>query len=362
VTIIVSVFMNRFFAKGSLLVLLVCVTSALWRDRRPTAREVNPVAKPVEKQQMSVQRRMMLPLSSASRPNVLHGRDWYAIWIYTPLAKPRVIWHQKENQSVLNQARQSPAGEIAVINGGYFVPGPGQSHAFIGDIATGQEWRHGISAGAGERPLRRWAIGWKEERGKTQFDLELMESHALHGYVPSSQFHKRFPYGMSGLLCLLREGEAQVWRDEEKQLHINPPGQWKRLQSSFGPYFRHAAMGWSADGRHLFFVVQHNPRGIEEVRDLFGRYDNRTYAGEGALLPALRRALAQLPLAQRPCAMEELPRRIENAVLLDGGHCASLIYRRRVGKRIQENGSWLSGAPGSRQEPRVPVMIEATSP
>lgn len=306
----------------------------------------------------------MLPLSSTSRPNVLHRRDWYAIWIYTPLAQPRVVWHQKEDQSVLNQARQSAAREIAVINGGYFVPGLGSSHQFIGDLANGtHKWRHGISAGAAETPLRRWTVGWhRQSGGAPQFGLEIMADDSRYGFAPSPDFQKRFSHGLSGLLCLLRDGKAQVWRDENKQLHINPPGQWKRVEKSLGPYFRHAAMGWSADGKHLFFVVQHNPRGIEDVRDLFGRYNGQEYGGEGALLPALRRAVAQLPPSQRPCALQELPRRIENAVLMDGGHCASLIHRRRVGNKIVETGSWLSGRPGGRKASRVPATIEVAYP
>ena len=347
--------MNRFFAKWPLLVLLVCVTSALWCDRRPTPRVVKPVAK-----QGNSSRRAMLALSSTSRPNVLHRRDWYATWIYTPLAQPRVVWHQQEDQSVINQARQSPAREIAIINGGYFVPGPKNSHAFIGDLATGtHKWQHGISAGAAETLLRRWTLGWQGQNGNVpRFGLEIMADDSRYGFAPSPDFQKRFTQGLSGLLCLLREGEAQVWRDENRQLRINPPGQWKRVEKSLGPYFRHAAIGWSADGKHLFFVVRHNPRGIEEVRDLFGRYSGQEYLGEGALLPALRRSLAQLPPSQRPCTMQELPRRIENAVLLDGGHCSSLIYRRREGNTFVENGSWLSGRPGGRKPPRVPVTIE----
>lgn len=305
-------------------------------------------------------RRAMLALGSAPRPNVLHRRDWYAVWIYTPLAQPRVVWHQSADQSVLHQARQSTARETAVINGGYFVPRPGRSRPFIGDVSTGkQQWQRG----AGQTSQRRWVVGWQLQNGQApRFGLELMEEDALYGFAPSPSFQRRFSHGMSGLLCLMRDGEAQVWRDETKRLHIAPPGQWKGLENSFGPYFRHAAMGWSKDGKHLFFVVQHNPRGVDEVRDLFGHYENQTYKSEGALLPALRHAFGQLPQNQRPCAPDELPKRIENAVLLDGGHCSSLIYRRRDGKRVIDSGSWLHGVPGALKASRVPTMIEVTKP
>jgi hypothetical protein len=70
-------------------------------------------------------------------------------------------------------------------------------------------------------------------------------------------------------------------------------------------------------------------------------------------------------LNERPFGEGELPRRIENAVLLDGGHSATLMYRQAPrtssAKRWQEGGSWLSGAPWQRFAPPVPSMIEVTS-
>lgn len=322
----------------------------------------NPPQSLVTASQSNKAQRAMLPLSSASRSNILHRRDWYAIWIYTPLAQPRVIWRQGENQSVLHQARQSTAREIAVINGGYFMAKAGRPHAIIGDVGNGKKWHHGVTAGAVETPWRRWNVGWQLRHGKAPvFGLELMQKHPRYGFAPSSDFQQRFSHGLSGLVCLLREGKAQVWRDENKQLHVEPPGQWKGLKKSFGPYFRHAALGWSKDGRHLFFVVQHNPRDLDEMRDLFGRYEMKNYKGEGVLLPALRQAFAMLPAQERPCAPDELPSRIENAVLLDGGHCSSLIYRRRNGNLVTESGSWLTGAPGGRHAPVVPTMIEVVN-
>lgn len=306
----------------------------------------------------------MLSFSSAPRPNILHRRDWYAVWIYTPLAQPRVLWHQKEDQSVLKWARQKQAREVAIINGGYFVPGPGSSHKIISEVSSDkQRWHHGVTAGIGTTPWQRWVVGWRLAKNRAPvFGLELMKKHLAYGFAPSNSFQRQYDYGFSGLLCLLRDGTPQVWRDEKARLHIVPPAQWKDKADFYGPYFRHAAIGWSADGKHLFLVVQHNPRGMEEMRDLFGRYTKKRYVGEGVLSIALRKAFRKLPTAERPCTMQELPRRIDNAVLLDGGHCASVIHRRQIGSRYEESGSWLTGTPGSIEAPRVPTMIEVTKP
>ncbi len=325
----------------------------------------------IEKRQLPAQRsepaahnvkRAMLSFSSASRPNVLYRRDWYAVWIYTPLAQPRVLY-SPQAKAISTQARLSTARETAIINGGYYVTRRDSVGPLIGDVATGNAWQHGVTPGAGVQPLRRWTIGWQLRPGQTPlFDLELTAPHRRWNFAPAPDFQKQNSFGLSALLCLIDGGAAQVWRDKKKQLHVEPPGQWPGLSRSFGPYFRHAALGWSADGKHLFFLVQHNPRSLEEVRNLFGRYEGKNYVGEGTLLPALRKEFAKLPITERPCDAAELPRRIENAVLLDGGHCAGVIYRRRAGKRVEESGSWLTGRANALQAPPVPTMIEASTP
>jgi hypothetical protein len=150
-----------------------------------------------------------------------------------------------------------------------------------------------------------------------------------------------------------------------RQFARSRQGQWGGSAEWSRGYYRRAALAWTSDGRHLFLVVHQHPKSVLETRDLFALYKNRQYIGPGPILSALHSAWRRLPLSERPFGEGELPRRIENAVLLDGGHSATLMYRQAPrtsgANRWQEGGSWLSGAPWQRVAPPVPSMIEVTS-
>jgi hypothetical protein len=114
--------------------------------------------------------------------------------------------------------------------------------------------------------------------------------------------------------------------------------------------------------------VHQHPRSVLETRDLFARYQGRRYVGLGPILNALRTAWQRLPVSERPFEESKLSQRINNAVLLDSGHSATLIYRRAKGdpsnasaRQWHESGSWVSGAPWRPIAPPVPSMIELAS-
>jgi hypothetical protein len=312
----------------------------------------------------------MLLLSSLGRNNDLSRRGWYAVWCYTPLVRKRTVHHWRATVATAAWARRlrpTSEREVAVINGGYFEmfePFKPTRKALIGSVGNGTagRWSHGSPPSRRGRQFQRWAFGMSAGfEGRASFGLGVMERG------PDGRFHvpraieQQFPFGLSGLMCLLRGGQAMVW-DERGQVRAIPAGQWGGSAEWSLGYYRRAAVAWTQDGRHLFLVVHQHPRSVLETRDLFARYAGRKYLGPGPIVDALRAAWRRLPASERPFAEAGLPRRVENAVLLDGGHSATLMLRRATGRRTwHEGGSWLSGAPWRPVSPPVPSMIEVAS-
>jgi len=153
-----------------------------------------------------------------------------------------------------------------------------------------------------------------------------------------------------------------VQRDQAVQ--VEPAGQWDSGTEFRDGYYRRAAIAWTRDGRHMFLVVHHHPRSVLETRDLFALYRGKKYVGPGPILSKLHDAYKALPQHERPCPESDLPQQIENAMLLDGGHSATLMYRCYVGVNSnnrplwEDRGSWVTGKMWRPDQPPVPTMIE----
>lgn len=328
----------------------------------------------MQKQSKAILPRSMLLLSSLGRDNDLKRHGWYAVWCYAPQVRKRTVHHWRGTVPVAAHARRQSFGtrrEVVVINGGYFEmfqPLKPTRKALIGSAGNGTagRWSHGSPPSRRGHQFQRWAFGMSAAfEGRSSFALEMMESRADGSYVVPRAVEKSFPYGLSGLMCLLRDGKAMVW-EEKSEVRALPLGQWGGSAEWSRGYYRRAALAWTTDGKHLFLVVHQHPRSVLETRDLFARYNGRRYDRPGPILSALRVAWERLPASERPFTQSELPQRIENAVLLDGGHSATLMYRRAKDysgtRQWQESGSWLSGAPWRPLAPPVPSMIELASP
>jgi hypothetical protein len=326
--------------------------------------------------------RAMIAFSSFPINNELRRAGWSAVWCYLPRTRKRIVYHWRGSTSVaarIEELSQNKNGEWAAINGGYFDYNPRFDpraaplrQALIGSVGTGRagHWIHGSPPTRNGQPFARWAFGFQENfGGASDFQIAPMQKLArakasgrddwlYNQFWAPPSLQREYSYGLSGLLCLLRDGRAMVWQGKN-EIRAAPRGQWNS-SSEFGQgYYRRAALGWSSDGKHLFLLVQQHPRSVLETRDLFARYRGKSYVGPGVLLRQLRAAWKKLPPAERPCRESELPTRIENAMLLDGGHSASMMYLRRAsGQREERRGSWLNGKFWQPEAPLVPTTIE----
>lgn len=324
-------------------------------------------------------RRAMIAFGSFDRSNELRRRGYYAVWCYLPRVRKKTVHHWKQSTSIFERAqvvsRDTGIGqETAIFNGGYF---DFRAHfqprqALIGEAGNGQTGRWSRGSPPARRVenqtkyFQRWAFGFNEDfSGADDFSIGLMQPRpAFKGFIVPRAIESRHAFGFSGLLCLIRNGQPEV-RRENNVLHLNPSGQWGEAGRSSDTefrdgYYRRAAIGWTKDGRHLFLVVHHHPDSVLATRDLFARYRASKYSGPGELLRDLKIEWQKLPPHQRPCAEKDLPARIENAMLLDGGRSATLIYtRRETTSKYFTYGSWLTGAQSHAYAPRVPTTIEA---
>jgi len=324
----------------------------------------------------------MLDFSSFERNNVLHRRGWYAVWCYLPNTRQRTVYHSQGSHSVRDWTRglarspAEPGQEWAVLNGGYFGydarllrRSKRLRQPLIGSVGNGSAgaWSHGSPPGNTRRQFQRWAFGMQGEGAqRSTFQIGRMQPRrGRPGFWVPPAIENAFPYGFSGLLCLLKNGEPKVWQNgAHGAIRLEPAGQWGGSGEFVHGYYRRAAVGWTDDGRHLFLVVEHFPSDIIATRDLFGVYEGKKFKQAGALLDTFKAEFARLKPEERPCSPAELPRRIDNAMLLDGGHSASVMYRSYLGKgrptAWEERGSWLTGPAWTLEAPVVPTMIEVT--
>jgi hypothetical protein len=322
----------------------------------------------------------MLAFGRFAQPNELRKRGYYAIWCYLPRVNKKTVHHWRQSTSIADRvARLSRGGSNgqawAVINGAYFDYNASHQvrQALIGSVGNGRigRWSHGAPPARGAKRFQRWAFGFSERfSGQNDFSIALMQREGkeqkrrVKGFVTPTSLEARYPYGFSGLLCLIRNGQAQVWRDGLGNIQLSPPHQWNGSTEFRDGYYRRAAIGWTQDGRHLFMVVHHHPRSVLETRDLFAQYRGSKYLGRGELVSRLRKEWEKLPSHQRPCLKSDLPSRIENALLLDGGHSATLMLRRQTGTRsdgtprFTDEGSWVTGRMQRPDQPPVPSTFE----
>ncbi len=366
--------------------------------------------------------RSMIPFDThGGAPNITVGKGWYALWINATRVRKQVVntnpaisVSDRVDDLTVQASRQRPPTQFewAAINGGYYGirdKNVSQPKPIIASAGTGSRgrWLHGSPPKtAGGQPLQRWSFGFNSGfSGRTGYGIGLMQptgtSRPLpRGYrtndlaVPRA-LETRFDFGLSGLLCLVNGGQPMVRQSRptdpasavKNGIYITPPnGGWDRSGLGFyDSYTYHAALAWTQDARHLFLVVHRLPGSAMDTRNLFANYRQvrssgsyrDEWAGPGPVVQRINAILSN-PTDRSTPRFRNFPVRIDGAMMLDGGHSATLKYQRILRYRgntplYETEGIWRNstsrnpgrGVPSSSNgkptvefQPTLPTMVQ----